>query len=698
MRGFIQGKLWLQGGEALPSLLLSKVTFGRVIKGERLYGYSEYSILRSNVTMTAIGGIMTLDGSNPDRDILERMGRVLSVYGNDSVDVFVGRATGMVRCLLRIEQEDRFDRQPLMSEDGRYLGLFDGRLYNRNELLARYDLDIENRSQTADSTLAFLLLAKFGISCLSDFRGDFACVVVDQKEQRLILVRDFLGIRPLFWARGENCIAFSSMPKGLFVVPGIQRAVCDEALTDYMCLLPMEAETSFFQNIFRVPPASYLEFEGSRKKQTRYHSFRRRQEAWVISEDETMERFCEVLQTAVNRRIGGTGNIAAHLSSGLDSSTVVALAATELRKTNRRLVAITSSPDSDRKLKLPKRYHGDESVGARAVAELFDNVDHKIIGSHLADGLSSLSEYVELLDRSPLNPCNVGWALASQKLAVSAGARVLLTGTRGNYSISYHGIPRLPRLLGRGKLLELWGEFKAIKRRNHRVTARSLLAYCLSAYLPSFFWSYVRKRRGLKKRSLNEYSPIRSELLSEREIAARAKSKGFDLSYRPSADGWKGRVEALRRFDSGEFAAAANADGIELRHPLADQDLIEFCLQLPESYFFRDGLQAWILRCSMRNLLPSEVLDSPTLGLQAADWYLELAEVRESLQVELESLRGNSRVQNFLDSDCLQDALGNWEQDLQGIDFEEFEVKYRLRMLRGLSVASFVRYTEPGNS
>jgi asparagine synthase (glutamine-hydrolysing) len=178
--------------------------------------------------------------------------------------------------------------------------------------------------------------------------------------------------------------------------------------------------------------------------------------------------------------------------------------------------------------------------------------------------------------------------------------------------------------------------------------------------------------------------------------AERARAAGWDLSYKPWADSRRVRIAVMHRVDLGERFAAANASArLEMRDPTCDVRLAEFCLAVPDDQFLRGGKDRWLLRRTMQDLLPSEILDARTKGLQAADWYEGTAAALPQIRHELDRLIAHGGVGQYLDLESLKDSLDHWPAAQW--NSRKAVQTYRLKLLRGLSVGMFIRYVEENN-
>lgn len=645
--------------------------------------------------MSAIAGIIRFDGRPVDRATLDRMGALLTPYGKDTQQHSHQGTVAMLRTLLRTTPEDSFDRQPLIHAASGTTLVFDGRIDNRAELAHSLGLTATETALMADSDLVLRACLRWETQAVDRLLGDFALACWQAPHRRLWLARDPLGVRPLFWHQQADFFAFATMPKALFAIPGIPRALCEERLHDYLCLMPMTGAKSFFKDVYRIEPGQRLVLENGQNTTQYYSRFDPNRTIKLSSDDDYVEAFREHLDRAVACRLRSSGRVASELSSGLDSSTVTAIAARQLAQRGERLIAFTAVPREGFNGPVLKGRHGDEGPGARALAAQFDNIDHILIPSDGSSPIEHLKENVEILDRAPLNCCNLGWMNAIQADAARRGAKVLLNGAMGNNTISYDGSEYLVSLLGRGQWVTLGQEIKALKRRYPKMTWRWLVSYLLSPYLPVTLWAAFEKRRG-RGWNLTDYSAIDTAFMTRMRTTERARHNGHDFSFKPKTSSRALRLSALTYLDNGDHFAAANVVGLELRDPTADRRLVEFCLAIPEAQYWHRGQSSWLLRRLMGNTLPPEILECRTKGLQAADWYESVEQALPNLREELTELMAHRSVGNYLDLEPLMKSLDDWPKS--GWEDRELEQTYRLKLLRGLSVGTFIRYVDDTNN
>lgn len=639
--------------------------------------------------MSAIGGFINFDGQSPDPSVIKRMQSALVPYGRDAQNHICTSNAAFSRVLLRTTPEDALDNQPLIHRSTGTVLVFDGRVDNREELSSSLSIKVSSLKTMADSQIVMQGLIEKGFDLIEKIIGDFALAFWDRPSQTLHLARDAMGIRPLYWHRKGRSFIFATMPKGIFSCPGVAREIDQDTVNNFLCLLPQEGNKSFYKGVQRVQPGHHVTVTAGGCSERVFFDVSKPTQVSKRSDREHIEAVREVTELAVRSRLRASTPVSSELSSGKDSTTVTALAARALDAKGERIHAYTSVPREGFQNGIMKGFHSDEGPGAKAVAAMHPNLDHHFFYLGEQTPLDGLDEFVEAMDRMPLNACNCIWSNGIKKLAASRGSRVLLNGAMGNFTISYDGIYRLPALFLSGKLRTWIAECKAFTRHKRRTNWRSLLRFSAGPLIPKHVWMMMERRAG-RSWDLTDYSAINQDIASE-----HFKKNDWDLSYRPVRDGRKLMAACLQRLDMGDYYAAYNTFGLEVRSPLVDRRVIEVAQSLPESLFFRNGEQSWVLRQAMKDLLPRSVLDARTHGLQAADWFEPMSRQQERLVQAVQELSNFQAAREMMDLDTMDQLVRNWPDS--GWESNQVNGSYRLKLLRGLSTGAFIRYVESKN-
>src|SRR5437868_14795726 len=314
--------------------------------------------------MCGICGLYSPSGSPPP-DHVDAMRARIRHRGPDqgSTDAFGACVLGHQR--LRVIDPE-LGYQPVANERGDVVAVFNGELYNFPELraeLAARGHDVRGRG---DTPVIPHLYEEFGLGFVERLEGMFAIALWDAAEQRLVLVRDRLGKKPLVWTRfDDGTLAFASEVKALLSLPGLRREPDLAALDAYLALQYVPGERTGLHGIERLPPASVLVADAAGERIERYwqpavHDERLTDEAWV-------ERVREDVASAVRKRLAADVPLGALLSGGIDSAVVVALMASASAQPVRTFTV--GFPD--------ERY--DERPFARAVAQRWSTRHEEVV-------------------------------------------------------------------------------------------------------------------------------------------------------------------------------------------------------------------------------------------------------------------------------------------------------------------------------
>lgn len=638
--------------------------------------------------MSALAGRWNFDG-NPDAGAsCKRMLAAQQMYGPHDVGQWSDGPFAMGRQLFRTLPEDVYDRQPLLAAGGRLALVADVRLDNREDLAAALGLSPDDAAQQCDAAILLACLERWDEGALDRLVGDFAFALWDSSAQRLVLARDFLGLRPLHYHCGKDFFAFASMPKGLHTLPDVPYAPDEQAMAEFVALMPEGDGRSFFRDIAIVEPGHVVAITREGVEARRYWAPRREDLARPGSED-FVEGLRHHLDLATRARLrGANGAVAAQLSGGYDSAAVTATAARLLAPQGGRVVAFTAVPREGYDGPVPARRIGDEGPLAAATAAMYPNVAHVLIRSGHRSPLDELDRNFFLFDRPWLNPCNSVWLSAINSAARERKLTIMLTGQMGNYSISYNGLERLPELLRAGRLVKLWREgAKLVARGNMRW--RGLIANTFGPFAPAWLWQRINDLYQGKQDVL-EYTAIRPDRLEQLDLHRIAKERGLDFSYRPRKDGFETRLWAMGRGSVGNYNKGMLAGwGIDQRDPTADKRLVEYCLGVPMEQFLRNGETRALARRALSDRLPQAVLDERGKGYQAVDWHEGLTAARADIEAEFSRLSPCEPAARTLDVERLRALVENWPES--GWERQDVMSSYRLALLRGVSAGHFLR-------
>jgi len=543
------------------------------------------------------------------------------------------------------------------------------------------------------------LIARRGADALDRVVGDMSCAWWDGDSRTLILARDPGGYRPLFYWQGEGVLLFASEPRGLFGDDRPPRRLDEAFLGEWLAILPRPSGRTAFQGVQRVPPGHALVWLDGKIRLHRFWRPEARPMLRLKRSEDYAEALRETLRSAVKDCLPGSGDVASHLSAGLDSSSVTALAAEALGEQGRRLIAYTAVPRSRPDQPLPANRLGDEGPLAAATARRYANVNHQLIANDTQSVMRVLDRRAAAMDCPVRNPSHCAWLDAINADAEKRGVRVMLTAGLGNLTISHDGRLAPAQMLAQGRLASLFRLLADIHRRDGD-SALVLAGRTLEPFLPVGMKYAIRRlfgRRGAL--DLEAHSAISPTFAAEQGLRARSDAIAGDLRNPYGLDGRAGRLAILDRTDHRGLwrAATRRLYGLDIRDPTADRRLLDLCLSIPDEHFVSGGGHRALIRRAMRDHLPVEVLEERRRGLQSADWPVGLTAARREIADEIARLRQSVGAGKLLDLARLQTMIQTWPE---GDSWARHDVVwgYQSGLSRAVAVGRFVRQIEGGNA
>ncbi|HYW17319.1 MAG TPA: asparagine synthase-related protein, partial [Allosphingosinicella sp.] len=380
--------------------------------------------------MTAIAGYWSLEYRPDPAAWCERMLKSQQIYGPQPPAVASDGGIALGQRLFGLTAEDRRKQRVASGGGGSTLLVADSRLDNREELCEALAIPAAEGRGLADPAIILRAIERWDEAAVERLQGDFAFAFWDSRRRRLLLARDFLGHRPLHYARRDGFFAFASMPKGLHALPEIPSAPDREAVAGFLALIPEDGSETFFQGIDKVRAGEILAVTRDGLSSTRW--WRPPLEPLRLKGTEDYaEALREQFDRAVADRLrGAESGVAAHLSGGLDSSAVAATAARLTASAGGRVTAFTAVPRAGYDSSEVRNAFADEGPYAAEVAAMYPNMDHVLVrngGSPFAD----LDRLFFVYERPVLNLCNGVWMHRILDQARDRGLRVLLSGARG---------------------------------------------------------------------------------------------------------------------------------------------------------------------------------------------------------------------------------------------------------------------------
>ena len=554
-------------------------------------------------------------------------------------------------------------KQPMHSDDGRFIVTFNGEIYNYTEL--RNELGLDSFRTKTDTEVLLKGYQKWGVGILDKLLGMFAFAIYDQKNKELFLARDQFGIKPLYWTSDKDKFLFASEQKGL--LPFVSEVTIDKrGLSDYFSYQYTIGSKTMFSGISQLRPGHYIKLiSGQRPTEIKYWDVEynidyEHTEKWFV------ERLREITERSMDYHLVADTEIGSYASGGVDSSLLSILAskktASTLKSYNGRFIG--------------DKY--DESNYAKSITKE-NNIDLTVVDIHEDDFVDNIEKVIWHLDQPTAGPGSFPQYMVSKR--ASKDVKVVLGGQGGD---------------------ELFGGY-----------ARYLVAYfeqCIKGALEgtlsngNFLVTYESIIPNL--RLLEGYKPMLQELWSQGLFGAprdrywrlinRSNTLGaiiepgflnLDASFEEFSEIYKGSsslkesyFDSMTHFDFKTLLPAlltvedrmSMAHGLEARVPILFKELMEFSATIPADIKFKNGELKRLLKIAFRDEIPAQILhrkDKMGFPVPLNDWLRKGGRTKQFVGDVLGSQKAKNRfyLKSGLKVDELLNGQGSYGRNLWGL-------------------------------
>jgi asparagine synthase (glutamine-hydrolysing) len=425
-----------------------------------------------------------------------------------------------------------------------------------------------------------------------------------------------------------------------------------------------------------LPPAHYLVATPESVDTVRYWRMEDTPDIRLGADRDYVELLLETYGEAVRSRLRAIRPVATTLSGGLDSSSVTALVARELRACGRRLQAYTWVPGYDAGPSHDKRVT-DEGPLADDLARIAGNVDvHRITGN--VDPVAAIKRMIDVEAAPVVAPSNAAWVDETLRAVVDHGAGSLLTGIFGNATVSWAGLGS-----------QSWREDG--RAFGWPAAARGVVRPLLPAVAGRMYRRIRDGRRGSQIMWPLRYAPIGRDFARRLDLERRLdESTEYQALFRIPADSRAARLQILfpDSLTTGAHWAALEARyGVSFSAPTIDKRVLELCLGIPDRVFSaRDRQRRWLIREAMRGLVPDSIRLNPYRGAQGADLLPRLRAYGGSIEAALAENDAVPLVRELVDMPRIRSA---WEMVKNSQGPEAWSVAVHT-LLNGLQAAIFL--------
>jgi asparagine synthase (glutamine-hydrolysing) len=594
-----------------------------------------------------IVGQASRNGRPGDRATLERMCAALEHRGPDSRGLHIDAGVGLGIQRLRVIDLATGD-QPIYNEDGSIVVVLNGEIYNYRDLRAELEHSGHRFTTRSDTEVIAHLYEEDGPDLVHRLHGMFGLAVWDNKRRRLLLARDRIGKKPVYYAQLGEELSFASELGALLQDERVPRDVDHQALDAYLAYRWVPSPITAFRAVRSLPPGSTLTFEDGRAKVERYWRLDFSRKRTVRDAREVHEELRAQIRAATARRMISDVPLGVFLSGGIDSSAVVA-AMSETSSEPVKTFSIGFTSDKFNELPL-----------ARIVAERFGTEHHELIvepdaleviprivrhyGEPFADDSSIPSFYVAEMARA-----HVTVALNGDGGDESFGGYPRYAVNRASAQLDRVPVALRRALAAAAMRVPESGTIDSWPSRIRRA-AETLPLDGAARYV-----AYMTHLNGLRRERL--YTSEYRKLVGE--------SVAFDVMARPWREsGAREVVDRMLDVDVQTYLPddllvkmdiATMASSLEARSPFLDHELMELAASLPADMKVRGRETKVILRSALRGWIPDEILDAPKRGfrLPLGDWFR--GELREFTREVLLDARATAR--GYFDQSYVRELL-----------------------------------------
>jgi len=594
--------------------------------------------------MCGIAGYLQFQAGAPAPLVLKRMGDTIAHRGPDGEGYFSEGPIGLVHRRLAIIDLSPAGHQPVASHDGRYLLVYNGEVYNFQEL--RIELEAKGhyfRSRT-DTEVVLKALIEWGEDALLRFNGMFSLALWDKLEQTLMLARDRYGIKPLYFSQRKEAFIFGSEIKAILAHPSMSAEMNPEGLLEYMTFQNFLTDKTLFKNILLLPAGTWLKIDAkgvSFSKQ--YWDFDFSEPTVLFDPAEYEEELDRLFRQAVSRQLVSDVPIGSYLSGGIDSGSITAIAAQQIQD----LKTFTIGFDLNSASGIELGY--DERSSAEYMSYLFKTEHYEMV-LKAGDMERCMKDLVWHLEEPRVGQSYPNFYAA--KLASKFG-KVVLSGAGGDEM--FGGYP--------------WRYYRAVVNDD------------FENYIDKYysFWQRLLPNTALKE----VFSPICGEVnhVWTRDVFRDVFKHHADKLHKPEHYINHSLYFEAKTFLQGLLIVEdklSMAHSLEARVPFLDNDLVDFAMRLPvgskfsnlgevikinenepglktNKFFERSRDGKLIIRKVMQKYVPPKITDAVKQGFSAPDASWFSGESIDYVQDKLFNSR--AKIYDYLDINITKKLL-----------------------------------------
>lgn len=584
--------------------------------------------------MSAIWGVINLSGNSIVEHKPLLMMDEISKYKIDEIS-YMTRENFFIGCGKQyITKESVNEVLPYFDKKENLYIVADAIIDNTEELF--HKLNLKNREhEISDSFLILESYKKWGEDCCKYLIGDFTFVIIDNGT--VFVSKDHCGHRSLYYSFIEDEFVFSTTLNPMRVYFGEEIKVKEEWLAGYLMPELVKKNNKFYdtvyEDIYVFPTATTLTLREEKRSFKKYWNPLEYEELKFINEEQCFNEFRKLFREAVRCRLRTIDEVGIMLSGGLDSSSVAAFAAMELK--NKILRAYTFVPFTGYINKEKSYLIPNEKEYVDEIIKMYPNIDLNLCTGYHKDSIEVVDQCLKNIEQPYIAIENAGWLSEGVEKAKNQKCKVILTGQFGNLSVSYGGYySNIKTLLEEKKYLSILKEAMGVSKISGRKT------------------SFILKNTINYMKKCNEKEAIKNNGLIKEEFFCKFRNDEIDIDRKIKnfEEMKKVRIENLFTNNVGSIDTVLGLNSaLVFRDPTKDKRIVEFCIRLKNSYFVNRGKERFLIRESMKNLIPEKIRNNyKKRGVQGADWTQRLIKNKEKNYEKLNLIFSSSDIKNFI--------------------------------------------------
>ena len=583
-----------------------------------------------------------------------------------------------------ITKKTKYEKIPMYEEKRQVYITADCIIDNREKLCEWLSI----QQDRTDGEILYRAYLEEGIAFLKRLRGLFAIAIYDKKQDVCYLAVDQLSQRCLYYHTERDKIYFSTL-----IDPIV--SVCKDCVEnewyykDFLIapgMMPnvVPGETPY-KEIYQMKPGNYIMIQNGCVSEHTYWSMAEYgMDTKKNSAKQCAEEFLETYHACVESALHTDKEVSICLSSGLDSASVAALAAMQLKDRNKKLYSYTYVPY----MKPPKNrreyFIEDEALLVKELVKKYENIKPEFLcnkGKNFLEDFPEIRKIMEIPFKASVNLPNL---LEIYNEAYRNNSRIVLSGQYGNSTVSYgHIEPILYDLRIRGKYVTymkyLNGYCTKTVKQSRRQAWKELDGY--------FGYADEKRKSNIKLQPKVVHPFVTDAILEDYPFESRFREVADVLLQEDIPDTSETRRKKMSMMASFMYIGAYEtklglAAGVVVRDPTRDLRMIRFCNQIPYEYFAYNGCVRWLIRGVMKDYLPEQYVTVwPRYGIQNADWHLRILRDWKQVRPCFEAILDKKSEQPYLDCVKIQTFLKKMDQCYEEGNVEETTWEEELQYL-----------------